>query len=327
MRTRRQFLTLLTIAAAGTGCEKKNEGARGFKIGYCFADLGAPYEKAMLHGAEEFAKENEFTILTRDAKGSAEEQARQVTEVVGQGITVVVIHPVDPTKLSAGLQKARDAGIYIVMLERTAPKEEIASLVDFNQELAGQLAADYLGQKLGGKGSVAILRSGETGEGERVNAFRKYLQEQGKSIAVASEETATGEGRAAADRLLKAHPTLSAIYATNDALARAAAEAIAASGSKAMVVCYGSEPETVDQIRKGGPLTMVTAGMPQQLGMAGARTAWRITSNEAMSPHLSMPVLPVVRENLDDYPGWEKKLPKTLEMPWQSDLDLKPKRE
>lgn len=330
MKTRREILALLAGAAAAcAGCKHKGEdGPAGAKIGYSLADLSVPYQQAMQAGARGYAREHRFDLLFADAKGDASTQDRQIQRLLKQGISVVVIDPVDPTKLSAGLQKARSAGIYIVMLERSSPKEEVATLVDFNQELAGRLAADYLVRKAPAVAAVAILRAGgDAPEKQRVAAFRKYLQQHKPGMRVVSEQAAAGDGTEESKRLLSAHPDLSAIYAGSDVLARSAAGAVSAAGGKAVVIAYGSEPATADEIKKGGPLALMTAGVPQHLGLAGARSAWRIAGNEPVTPHLSMPLLPVTRDNLGEYPGWTHAPPRKPEIPWPSDLELKPRRE
>ncbi|HTE17591.1 MAG TPA: sugar ABC transporter substrate-binding protein [Armatimonadota bacterium] len=344
MKTSRPLLALFLAGVIGVagGCKKKEKdpaGPLGVKIGLVLPDAGDPFYKAVQAAAQEEAKDPErsFELLVQDAKGKASEQARGVEQLVQQGANVILVSPIDVQKLRPALQKANNAKVYLVMLEASAPDVDVSTTVEFNQELVGELCADYLAQRLKSGGRVGIIGSGKApGEPQRLQAFKEYLRRKQPSIQVVDEVAADSEAgqRAAVENLLKANPNLSAVYTLTDEIAmlatgviRARAGGGAASGAP-FVVSYGGLPRAVEELQKpGSPLAMTVAALPQRLGARSARIAWRIAANKPTPSHVGLPLLPVTKDNYGTFPGWEGQVPASITIPWTSELELKEKRE
>jgi fructose transport system substrate-binding protein len=329
------LLLSLALLSAGPGCRRrKGDGPQGVKIGLALAD-GSPYAGAIRDHAQKLAKDREFELLVQDAGGKTSEQNRAIQQFLQQGASVVIVQPVDPAKLRPVLSRTGRPGgsVYFVTLERTVPDADIASFVEFDQELAGNLAADYLGHRLPAGGSVATITGPDTPDQEkRLGAFRAYLKQKHGNITVVGEASARydADQEPAVQRLLKAHPDLGAIYALTDPLALAAAARIrAAPGArKPLVVGYGGLPQAIEELKKpDSPLAMTVTTFPQQLGLVGARQAWRIVSNKQAWTRVTLPVLPVTRDNAGTYPGWKQEVPRVLTVPWPSELKLEMARE
>ena len=259
-------------------------------------------------------------------------------QLVQQGANVIIVSPIDVQKLRPALQKANSAKVYLVMLEESAPDVDVSTTVEFNQELVGELCADYVAQRLKSGGQVGIVGTGTSpGEAQRLQAFKEYLRRKQPSIQVVDEVAADTEAgqRAAVENLLKANPNLSAVYTLTDEIAmlatgviRARAGQGAASGGAPFVVSYGGLPRAVEELQKpGSPLAMTVAALPQRLGARSARIAWRIAANKPTPSEVGLPLLPVTKDNYGTFPGWEGQVPASITIPWTSELELKEKRE
>jgi ABC-type sugar transport system substrate-binding protein len=341
MKTRRFVLTLLPalLLGAAAGCrEKQLDGPEGVKIGLALADGASPYQQAIHEAALSAAKQHKAELLVQDARGRASEQTRAIEQFLQQEASVIIVSPVDPEKLRPVIEKANQAKVYVVALEQTVPDADISAFIEFNQELAGQAAADYLGYRLKSGGKAAVIRDpAAPGEGERLKAFRAYLEKKHPSIQVVDQvdvRDAT-DGRAAAERLLRTRSNLNAIVALTDPLALAAAEAVRASGSSGadgcFVVGYGGAFGVMEELKKpDSPLAMVLGTFPQALGQRSERLAYHIVSNKQTPARVALPVLPVTRDNLARYAGWNGRIPRgqDLTIPWHpTDLSLETEKE
>ena len=324
----------MTACAAGlvAGCRHKDSegGPEGVKMGLLLADASSPFGQAIRKGAEDVAQKRHFELIVKDAHGTAQSQATDLESLTAGGVSVVMVQPIKPDSLKAAAKKATDGKIYLVSLERKIPDVDVSTHVEFNPELAGQLAADYFGFHLKSGGKVAVLKgSGLPGEAERLKAFRDYLKEKYPSVQVVGEESAADAdgAKAAAGKLHAAHADLNGVYADSDAFGLAAADALR-SASGVMVVCYGGGKEAAEAVTRGdSPLQMTLAMVPVHLGLISARSAWNIVSNKQAPSHAGLVVFPVTKENASQFKGWGEDLPKNPEIPWQSELRLEGKRE
>ena len=238
MKTCRPLLALFLAALVGVaaGCKSKQKKAAaplGVKVGLVLPDGSNPYYKALQRAVQEESRDPErtFELLVQDAKGKASEQVRGVEKLLQQDVAVILISPIDISTLRPALRKANDAKVYLVMLEETDPEVDVSTTVEFNQELAGQLCADYLGSRLKSGGKVGIVGSETSpGEPQRFQAFKEYLRRKHPSIQVVGETTADTEPgqRTATESLLKAHPDLSAVCTLTDEIGLMAVHAIRA---------------------------------------------------------------------------------------------------
>ncbi len=334
-----RFLTVAALAgclpALLTGCRQADdEGPQGVKMGLVLADASSPYGQAIQRGANVVAQKHHVEIVLKDAKGNPQTQAAELESLQGGGVGVILLEPVDPAAMQASAKKVVDAKTYLVTLDRTIPNTDISTQVEFDPQLAGQLAADFCRFRLSSGGMVALLKgAGTPGEGERLKALRAYLKEKAPKIQVAGEVSATdaGAARTAAERLLASHPDLAALYADSDAYALAAVEAVrshASGGPAPFVIGYGGGDAAVTELKKAdSPLQLTLATVPMRLGRVSAQSGWNIVSNKAAASRAGLVVLPVTRETAGAYPGWAGDLPKKPDVPWPSELRLEGKRE
>lgn len=336
---RSQFLTLLLAfpLVVTAGCKKKNRGSdvpKGAKVGLVLPNSG-PYYQAVQKSAEELAQEKGYALVVQDAKGKASEQVRAIEQLLQQDVSVILVSPLELETVRPALQKAIEKKIYVVMLEEVDGNIDISTSVEHNQELAGQLAADYLAHKFKSGAKVAVLGSeADHGEPDRLTAFKEYLRRKQPSLDLVAEETNPTEAgqRALVDSLLKAHPDLDAIYALTDRIALFATEAIRAGkkggGKSPIVVTYGGEPEAVAEVQKAGsPLEMLVGVFPQDLGERAGRLAYRIMTNKSTPSHAYLKVLPITKDNYGSYPTWDQPAPQDLTVPWTSELKIENKKE
>ena len=92
-----------------------------------------------------------------DAQNDPAKQANDVADLLQQGVSVLLVNPVDSAAISTSVEAANKAKIPVIALDRSADKGTIASLVASDNVKGGEMAAEYIIKKLGEGVKVAEL--------------------------------------------------------------------------------------------------------------------------------------------------------------------------
>ena len=325
--TLRLILLLPVLALAASGCKgDKKDAHKGVKVGLVLAQGNTPYYQSLRRGAEGYAKRQNFSLIVEDAGGKPSEQTRLIEQLIQQRVNAITIDPIEPARLTSVVKKALDAGLYVSTIHRDIPGVNTSALVEVNDDLAGQLAADYLESESGGDGPVGILKlKGAFGGEKRAKAFIKHVKNELNGYSIAGEETASSieDSPAAVRRLLGRKPV--AIFTGTDEQALAILGELSSLAKKPRILSFGGDPAAIEELKKpDSPLALTVAPLPQVVGNFGVRLAFRKVMNVKATAHAEAPVYPITRDSLATFPGWDDDtLPKEIEMPWASELILK----
>lgn len=117
------------------------------------------------------------------ARPNAQKQIQQINAMVQAGAKSVVIYPISPNALNQVVKNARAKGVHIFTYDAEIT-EPCAHNVHIDQKEAGTRAAQWLVDKIGGKGNVVYL-SGVPGtstdtlrtEGSMASPYQRRLAE------------------------------------------------------------------------------------------------------------------------------------------------------
>src|SRR5437879_13599172 len=84
-----------------------------------------------------------------------------VAGFISRGVQGIVLAPPDSRALVRPVEEARRAGVPTVIIDSRLESDSIVSFVATDTHKGGQLGAGRLGELLGGKGQVLLLRHGE----------------------------------------------------------------------------------------------------------------------------------------------------------------------
>ena len=166
---------------------------------------------------------------------ASQDQAKQIASLRGfiaDGVDVIAFSPVVETGWDEVLQEVKDAGIPVVLVDRTiettVPDAYAAWIgADFLQE---GTAAGLWVQRHHPDARIFQLQGtlGSAAQVDREAGFEEIVG--GQVIGEASGNFTLTEGRAAMATALETHPDLTMVFAHNDDMALGAAEAIEAAG-------------------------------------------------------------------------------------------------
>lgn len=131
-----------------------------------------------------------------------EQQVQVVEGFVSEGVNGIVLAPLDNRGLVRPVEEARHAGVPTVIIDSGLETDSIVSFVATDNRKGGALAADRLGELLGGKGKALLLRyaEGSASTEEREKGFLDELQAKYPGIQLVSADQYAGPTRETAKR-------------------------------------------------------------------------------------------------------------------------------
>jgi ribose transport system substrate-binding protein len=183
-----------------------------------------------------------------DGQNKVEVQVSLMDTLINDGTAVIFLQPIDSVALAPSIQKAKRAGIAVITLNIDAT-EPHAAHVEMNHYFGAMDIAKALGEKMGGKGDVAILNAppGIIIRDQRTNGFVDGLKKYHPDIKIVSDQVADWSRKKAQDVLatiLAANPNLGGVYGVNDSMALGAVDVAKEKGLIGKLVIFGNDGET-----------------------------------------------------------------------------------
>src|SRR4029078_11705414 len=183
----RKFLILLVALAFAISCTKSNNPNGKKKLTIAVIPKGTTHEFWKSIHAGSIKAANELTAQGTDVeviwKGplredDREQQIQVVEGFASQGVNGIVLAPLDNRALARRVEEAKRAGVPTVIIDSALESDAIISFVATDNRKGGNLAAERLGQLLGGKGKVLMLRyqEGSASTQDREDGFLEGLK-------------------------------------------------------------------------------------------------------------------------------------------------------
>jgi len=207
IRTGLSFVSAVVLAASA-GCSKKPDAAGEGGLTIAVIPKGTTHEfwKSIHAGAVKAQRElaAQGTKVNLIWKGPLREDDRdqqiQVVEnFIGRKVAGIVLAPLDSQALVAPVEQAMADKIPVVIIDSGLRSEKYVSFVATDNYKGGVMGGEHLGQLLGGKGRVILLRyqvgsaSTEEREAGFLDAMKKF-----PGIVVISSDQYTGATRESA---------------------------------------------------------------------------------------------------------------------------------
>ncbi len=131
-----------------------------------------------------------------------EQQIQVVEGFAAQGVSGIVLAPLDDRALVRPVADAKRANVPTVIIDSGLESEEFVSFVATDNRKGGTLAADRMGQLLNGKGKVLVLRyaEGSASTSEREAGFIEQMKQKFPEIELVSTDQYAGATRDTAKR-------------------------------------------------------------------------------------------------------------------------------
>ena len=203
----------------------------------CYPQLGAEsdWRTANTASFKETAGELGVRLIFSDAQQKQENQISAIRACIQQGVNVIALPPVVEDGWDAVLQEAKDAGIPVIIVDRsvTADKSMYAAHIGSDMVQEGQKAGEEMNKLLPNGGKIIEL-SGTTGSGAAVGRAKGFRETLNKNIEIIDLQTGNftrAEGKPVMEAFLKKYEgQIQGAFIHNDDMAIGAIEAIKAAG-------------------------------------------------------------------------------------------------
>ncbi len=177
---------------------------------------------ALSYYAQQKCKElglSEGTGYKLVTSANVNEQANQIDEMITLKCSAVVLLP-HTDEVSVAAKKITDAKIPLIVFDRKVTGDYTAYVAGDNKGM-GTASAEYLGEKLAGKGTIAVVNTPSVGSVnvDRIAGFKEVMQSKYPDIKLidVTESGYTQEaGLKMATDMLVANKQIDAVYSTDD---------------------------------------------------------------------------------------------------------------
>jgi ribose transport system substrate-binding protein len=236
-----------------------------------------------------------------------EQQIQVVEGFAAQGVSGIVLAPLDNRALVRPVADARRAGVPTVIIDSGLESDEIVSFVATDNRKGGMLAADRMGQLLSGKGKVLVLRyaEGSASTSEREQGFIDQIKQKFPEIELVSTDQYAGATRDTAKRasenlLNRYGDQVQGIFTPNESSTAGmllALEDIGKAG-KISFVGFDVSQRFIDALQSG-QLHGIVVQNPFNMGYLGVRTMVDNLLGRTVEKKIDTGVMLVTKENME----------------------------
>src|SRR5256885_9842704 len=184
-------LTLIIVV----GCNRSEPGGKKLTIAVIPKGTSHEFWKSIHAGAVKAARElstpgAEVEVIWKGPlrEDDREMQIQVVEGFASQGVNGIVLAPLDNRALARPVEEAKTAGVPTVIIDSALESQAIVSFVATDNRKGGMLGADRLGELMGGKGKVILLRyaEGSASTEEREAGFLQEMKQKYPNIELLS---------------------------------------------------------------------------------------------------------------------------------------------
>jgi ribose transport system substrate-binding protein len=253
-----------------------------------------PFYVAMANGVKDEAKKLSIQAFVLNAEDKLEKQISDVEDLIQKKIHVLLINATQDGAVAV-IEKAAKAGIPVITLQRGIPSPAVTSHIGTDNVVIGRLGAQWIVDKLGGKGDVVVLEGipgAASSEDRKKGAAEVFPKHPGvKIVAQQTGEYDRAKTLHVMENILQAQPKIDAVYCFNDEMAMGALAAVkAAKRTGIMITGMDANKDAVEAVKKG-ELAMTIALPPYDIGRLGVVYGkWLKTGEMSVPVRSVMPV-------------------------------------
>jgi ribose transport system substrate-binding protein len=302
----------LMLAACGSSSPSKTSAsgssAKGKTVQLIVGNASDPFYITMECGAEQEATKLgvKFTVAG-PTSFTPTLQKPQIDQVEVSKPDALLVAPTDSTSLDPDLQKIASNGTKIIFVDTSSSDMSLGlSRISSNNALGGQIAADNLGNLLGGKGTVAVISmaKGTSTTDARVQGFQQEMASKFPGIKLLSEQNDVDATTTQATSFIEADitstPALNGVFAANTVTAQGVAAGLthASKQGKVKLVSFDAEPPEM-QMLSSNIAQVIIAQEPALEGQDGVIQAVNAIEGKHVTASIPTPLTAITSTNMN----------------------------
>jgi ABC-type sugar transport system substrate-binding protein len=284
------------------------------KIGVSMDKFDDNFLTVLRNGMADYAKTQPgVTVQIEDAKNDVSKQLSQVQNFIANGVTAIIVNPVDTSATAAITKTAAEAGVPLVYVNRLpadidkfGPK---AAFVGSDERDSGTLEAKEICKLLGGKGSILVMEgelSNQAAVQRTADVHEVLKTPECSGIKIIAEQTANWDRTQAQNLMtnwLSKGLQFDAVISNNDEMAIGGMQALKAAGIDTKKSIVGGVDATQDALAsmKAGDLKVTVFQDAAGQGKGAVDTALALAAGKTVPKIVNVPFQLVTPADADKF--------------------------
>ena len=255
---------------------------------------------------KEADKHPELELIIADGQNKTEKQVADVENFITQQVDVLLISPKESAGLTGVVEKAIDAKIPVIVLDRNVNTDRYTQFIGGDNVVIGRAAGEYAVKLLGGSGKAAgnLVEiwggMGTQPAHDRHDGFHVFTDKEPGIKNLLNEQSADWKQQKAYDIMataLKANEKIDLVYGHTDPMAYGAYLAAKDAGREKEMKFLGVDGipnEGVAWVHKGELTATFLYPTP---GEEGVRQALKIVKGEKVEKKITLPTMTIDSSN------------------------------
>lgn len=300
---------VLALVAALVLVPQARAADKKFRIAVSLPPANNAWQAKMLDSInEEIAKDKQnFEIVVKNAVDDADQLNIMQTFKAGN-YDLIAILPGNGTLMTPIVRDVFKSGTKVMVIDRPVEGDQFTVFYGGDNTQCGRNAAKYIGDRLKGKGQIAVLRSyvGIPIDLQRYNGFMEVVKKDYPGIKVLVEgdgEFNQQAGLKAMSNILPAYPKIDAVFSQDDESAVGALTAIKNANRKDVqfVTGMGGSKSAYARMAAKDPLYGASMSYLPTMGGRAVALAKKILQGEKFEKTNIEPTIVVTSENVQKY--------------------------
>jgi ribose transport system substrate-binding protein len=323
------LLAMLVITACSTGAttaaaeeattgEEKvqqattTEAKKSMKIAIMTMNLAQPYFVTLSQGYKDEAADFpgvDVEVVEIDPKGDAAQQVSAIENLKEMGVNALIITAIDPEVVNPSIEEAMKNGMIVVSHYNELSAQTLQSGISTYGMgfVAGQEAADWINNKLGGSAKVALLIWDKTEfDIDRTRGMTDAIKMYSPNAEIVAQQAADSiaDGLTAAETILQAHPDIKVFVCYNDEGCLGAFNAVENAGLASDdfgIFGVNASSEALAKIKEGTIYRGTASIDPYHHGRLEMEMAIRLVLGDFLPSKMDIVPVPVTVDNVDQF--------------------------
>lgn len=243
-------------------------------------------------------------LVVTDAQGDANVQIQQIQSMIDSDVDAIILISGSSTAPARVLADACSKGIAIINFDSLVDSDDVTAKINTDSGQWGQQAAEFLIDKIGGKGNIIVLNgpAGVSVSDDRRKGADPVLAKHPDVKILAETNTAynVAPAQEAVTSLLFANPEIDGILSLGGALSAGAILAMDKQGRE-MVPITGENARQFLELWKEKGLTSWATMQPNWLGAFATYAAVQALEGKDVPTFVKIPLPIIDNSNIDEY--------------------------
>jgi len=305
------MLKTLLLASVAVALAAGPAAARDLKaVGVTVGSLGNPFFGAVGKGITDAAQavNPQVKVTMASADYDLNKQFTQMDNFIAAGVDLILVNAADPRAIAPAVKRAQAAGITVIGVDVAAAGA--AATVQTDNVKAGEIACQYMADKIDHKGNVIIENGPQVSSViDRVNGCKKVLGKYSDIKLLSSDQDGKGSrdgGLNVMQGYLTRFPSVQGVFTINDP--QAIGSDLAAKQlhrSNIVITSVDGAPDIVAALKSDTEIQASASQDPYTMGKMAVQAGVDIMNGKKPeNPMVLMEPKLVTRDNVGSYGGW-----------------------